>query len=78
MNLGNDRALWLLFAVPVILAPVYIWYFWRKTQALKILASTKMLKKINVSVSLKKQLFKFRKIAKRYWNFTFKLIIGKT
>jgi len=58
MNLGNDIALWLLFTVPVILVPAYIWCFWRKAQTLKILASADMLKKINVSVSLKKQIFK--------------------
>ena len=58
MNLGNDRALWLLFAVPVILVPAYIWCFRRKVQALRVLASTDMLKRINVSVSLKKQIFK--------------------
>ena len=58
MNLGNDRALWLLFAVPVVLVPAYIWYFQRKARALKVLASSDMLKKINVSVSLKKQIFK--------------------
>ena len=58
MNLGNDRALWLLFTVPVILVPAYIWCFWREAQALKVLASADMLKRINVSVSLKKQVFK--------------------
>ena len=58
MNLGNYRALWLLFTVPVILVPAYIWCFWRKAQTLKVLASSDMLKKINVSVSLKKQIFK--------------------
>jgi Ca-activated chloride channel family protein len=58
MNLGNDRVLWLLFTVPVVLVPVYIWCFWRKAQTLKVLASAEMLKKINVSVSLKKQIFK--------------------
>ena len=58
MNLGNDKALWLLFAVPVVLLPVYIWCFWQKAKALKILASNEMLKKINISVSLKKQIFK--------------------
>jgi Ca-activated chloride channel family protein len=58
MNLGDDRALWLLFAVPVILVPVYIWCFWRKAKALKALASADMLKKINASVSIKKQMFK--------------------
>ncbi len=58
MNLGNDRALWLLFAVPVVLLPAYIWCFWRKAKTLRILASNEMLKKINTSVSLKKQIFK--------------------
>jgi Ca-activated chloride channel family protein len=58
MNLGNDRALWLLFAVPVVLLPAYVWCFWRKTKALRILASNEMLKKINTAVSLKKQVFK--------------------
>jgi len=58
MNLGNDRALWLLFTVPVILVPAYAWCFWRKAKTLRVLASSGMLKKINVSVSLKKQLFK--------------------
>lgn len=58
MNLGNDKALWLLFIVPVVLVPAYIWYFWRKARALKVLASSEMLKKINVSVSLNKQIFK--------------------
>lgn len=58
MNLGNDSALWLLFAVPAILLPAYIWCFWRKAQALKVLASIDMLKKINSTVSIKKQIVK--------------------
>ncbi len=58
MNLGNDRALWLLFVVPVVLLPAYIWCFWQKAKSLRILACNEMLKKINVSVSLKKQIFK--------------------
>ncbi len=58
MHLGNDRALWLLFAVPVVLVPAYAWCFWRKAQALKMLASHEMLAKINNTVSLKKQVFK--------------------
>jgi Ca-activated chloride channel homolog len=58
MNLGNDKALWLLFIVPAVLVPVYAWCFWRKAQALKVLASHEMLAKINNSVSLKKQIFK--------------------
>lgn len=58
MNLGNDRALWLLFVVPAVLLPIYIWCFWQKAKALRILACNEMLRKINVSVSLKKQIFK--------------------
>jgi len=58
MNLGNDRALWLLFIVPGLLLPAYIWCFWQKAKTLRILACNEMLKKINISVSLKKQIFK--------------------
>jgi len=58
MNLGNDRALWLLFAVPVVLIPAYIWCFWRKARTLRVLASSEMLRKINSTVSLRKQVFK--------------------
>ncbi len=58
MNLGNDKALWLLFVVPVVLLPAYIWCFWQKIKTLRILASNEMLRKINISVSLKKQIFK--------------------
>lgn len=58
MNLGNDKALWLLFLVPTVLVPVYAWCFWRKVRALKALASHEMLARINNTVSLKKQVFK--------------------
>lgn len=58
MNLGNDKALWLLFAVPVVLAPAYVWCFWRKAVTLRVLASNAMLAKINSTVSLKKQVLK--------------------
>ena len=58
MDLGNIRALWLLFMVPVVLVPLYFWCFWRKARMLKVLASNEMLKKINESVSLKKQILK--------------------
>ncbi|MHC4623390.1 MAG: VWA domain-containing protein [Planctomycetota bacterium] len=58
MNLGNDRALWFLFTVPAVLVPAYAWCFWRKANMLKILASSQMLKKINISVSLRKQILK--------------------
>ena len=56
--LGNERALWLLFAVPVVLLPVYVWSFWRKARGLRILADSEMLKNINNTVSLRKQIFK--------------------
>lgn len=58
MNLGNDKALWLLFMVPVVLVPAYIWCFRRKVTALKALASIEMLRKINTAVSIKKQIIK--------------------
>ena len=58
MNLGNDKALWFLFAVPAVLLPIYVWCFWQKARALRVLASSEMLKQINNSVSLKKQIFK--------------------
>jgi Ca-activated chloride channel family protein len=58
MNLGNDKALWLLFLVPGVLVPVYAWCFWRKARTLRILASSEMLAKINNTVSLPKQVLK--------------------
>jgi Ca-activated chloride channel family protein len=58
MTLGNDKALWLLFVVPVVLAPAYVWCFWRKANMLRVLASSEMLKKINISVSLRRQILK--------------------
>ena len=58
MNLGNYSALWFLFIVPLVLLPAYVWCFWRKAGMLKVLASSEMLKQINTSVSLKKQVLK--------------------
>jgi len=58
MNLGNDNALWLLFVVPAVLIPAYVWCFWRKVQTLHVLASSEMLRKINSGVSLQKQALK--------------------
>ena len=58
MNLGNDKALWLLFVVPLVLVPAYVWCFWRKAQTLRLLASSEMLARINNAVSLKKQVLK--------------------
>ena len=50
--------MWLLFVVPAVLVPAYIWCFWRKADMLRVLASSEMLKKINISVSLQKQILK--------------------
>jgi Ca-activated chloride channel family protein len=58
MNLGNDKALWLLFVIPAILMPAYLWCFYKKASALKALASIEMLKQINNAVSLKRQMLK--------------------
>jgi Ca-activated chloride channel family protein len=58
MNLGNDKALWLLFLVPVALVPAYAWCFWRKVRTLRVLASHQMLARINNTVSLRKQVLK--------------------
>jgi len=58
MTLGNDKALWLLFIVPAMLVPAYVWCFWRKRGMLNALAGSVMQKRINVHVSVKKQLFK--------------------
>jgi Ca-activated chloride channel homolog len=38
--------------------PAYVWCFWQKAKTLRILASSEMLRKINTSVSIKKQMFK--------------------
>jgi Ca-activated chloride channel family protein len=58
MNLGNYNALWLLFIIPAVLVPVYAWCFWKKASFLKVLASVEMLRQINTSVSLKRQILK--------------------
>jgi Ca-activated chloride channel family protein len=58
MNLGNDKALWLLFVVPLVLLPAYAWCFWRRARVQRVLASSEMLRKINSGVSLRKQVLK--------------------
>jgi len=58
MRLANEQALWLLFIAAGLLGPVCVWSFMRKARALRILASSEMLKKINISVSLGRQIFK--------------------
>jgi len=56
--LGNYSALWLLFLVPVVLVPIYVWCFLLKNRALKVLASHEMLHQINSTVSLQRQMAK--------------------
>ena len=56
--LGNLNALWLLFLVPGVLVPLYLWCFWRKAKALAALADRAMLGKINAAVSLRRQVVK--------------------
>jgi len=58
MRLGNENALWLLFVAGLVIAPLYFWCFWRKGVSLSRLASSGMLKKINASVSLSRQIVK--------------------
>jgi Ca-activated chloride channel family protein len=50
--------LWLLFLIPAVLVPAYLWCFRKKASVLKALASAEMLKEINISVSVKKQILK--------------------
>jgi Ca-activated chloride channel family protein len=56
--LGNLKALWLLFLIPAILVPAYLWCFWQKARMLKALAHHEMLGKINASVSLPRQILR--------------------
>ncbi|MCD4831486.1 MAG: VWA domain-containing protein [Anaerohalosphaeraceae bacterium] len=58
MILGNYNALWLLFAVPMIIVPVYLWCFLRKRRALNVFAERKLMESISASASFKRQVFK--------------------
>jgi Ca-activated chloride channel homolog len=58
MELGNDRVVWLLFVVPAILVPAYLWSFYRKRQALAAFAQSGTLARINSSVSVGRQIAK--------------------
>ncbi|MCK5269272.1 MAG: VWA domain-containing protein [Sedimentisphaerales bacterium] len=57
MRLGNYEALWLLWMLP-ILTVVYGYGFYRKRRALKIFADNKLLRRININVSVKRQVTK--------------------
>jgi len=58
MELGNDKVIWLLFVVPLVLVPAYLWSFWRKRQALAAFAESGTLGRINASVSIGRQVLK--------------------
>ena len=57
MRFGYYQALWLLWAIPFF-AAVYGYCFYRKHLALKQFATHDLLKRINIFVSVKKQLIK--------------------
>ncbi len=56
--LGNEKALWLLFLVPVLIVPAYIWCFYKKQRALKFFADMDLLGKLNQQRSIGKQVLK--------------------
>jgi Ca-activated chloride channel family protein len=58
MELGNDKALWLLFLIPAVLVPLHLWSFYRKRRALAAFAESGTLSRINASVSVGKQVLK--------------------
>jgi Ca-activated chloride channel family protein len=58
MELGNDKAIWLLFLIPALLAPMDLWSFYRKRQALAAFARSETLARINASVSIGRQVLK--------------------
>ena len=58
MTLGNDKMLWLLFLLPAVIVPVYIWCFWRKAVMLRKFAESELLRRINDSVSTGRQIFR--------------------
>ena len=58
MRWQNIDAFWYLFVAVFVLLPAYSWSFWRKRRALRVLAASEMLKRINYSVSIGRQVFK--------------------
>jgi Ca-activated chloride channel homolog len=57
-ELGNEKAVWLLFLVPALLIPAYIWSFYMKRRALATFAHVETLARINSSVSVGRQILK--------------------
>jgi Ca-activated chloride channel family protein len=58
MELGNDKAIWLLFVIPAVLVPAYLWSFYWKRRALAAFAEIGTLGRISASVSLGRQVLK--------------------
>lgn len=56
--LGNEKALWLLFLIPLVVVPAYVWCFYKKNRALKVFADSELLGKLNAGRSAGKQVLK--------------------
>ncbi|MDH7599739.1 MAG: VWA domain-containing protein [Sedimentisphaerales bacterium] len=56
--LGNVKALWLIFLVPAVLVPAYIWAFLGRARALRQFADVPLLGQINGQVSRPRQVIK--------------------
>jgi len=56
--IGNVKAFWLLFLVPAVILPAYVWSFMAKARALAVLAQRPLLAQINTRVSRPRQVFK--------------------
>jgi len=58
MRLGNYDALWLLFAIPLVLVPLQVWGAWRRRRMLARLIDAPLLGRVNDTVSGQRRLFK--------------------
>lgn len=58
MRLGNYDALWLFFAIVLVVAPLQVWGFYRRRKLLRVLAEAPLLGRINDTVSVYRQVVK--------------------
>ncbi|MHC5135880.1 MAG: vWA domain-containing protein [Planctomycetota bacterium] len=58
MQFKQYDAFYALFLLVFPVIPVYVWCFWRKQKALNMLAQADLLKTLNPSASLSRQIFK--------------------
>lgn len=58
MILGNENALYLLFLIPLVITPLYIWSFIKKRRTARKIADAKLIEKINDQVSIRQQVLK--------------------